>query len=99
MLNYNDHDFIHLDYNQLSANDKIIKEKGIIEGTQILFVGLFNYYFGLAKNNPLIRFGRIALFPNEKIEVNRINEPKKLANVYLLECQSIGGFSCSPVFL
>jgi hypothetical protein len=35
---------------------------------------------------------------NEKIEINKEGEPKRQAHFYVVECQSLGGFSGSPVF-
>ena len=55
-------------------------------------------FLGNQRNYPVLRFGNISLMTKEKLIIDD-NEPSKLAHVYLIECQSMGGFSGSPVFL
>jgi hypothetical protein len=73
-------------------------EMGIREGSNVFFAGLFSNYFGKKENHPIVRFGRISLLGEEKIEINNPGEPIKSAHLYLIECNSLGGFSGSPVF-
>lgn len=40
----------------------------IREGSEIFFTGLFAHYPGAEKNYPVVRFGRVALVTDEKIE-------------------------------
>jgi hypothetical protein len=63
------------------------------------FAGLFVSYYGEHRNNPIIRFGRVAMLPEDRIPW-RTDPSKPVENVrlYLLETQSYGGNSGAPVF-
>jgi hypothetical protein len=91
------YDFKFLPDNLISTND-IIEKNGIAEGDEVFFTGLFTSYIGQKRNQPIVRFGKVALMPDEKIEWKEKNKPVKLIDLYLLECQSYGGNSGSPVF-
>ncbi len=65
----------------------------IREGSEVFFTGLFAPYPGAEKNFPIVRFGRVALVTDEKIEW----QGKKMS-LYLVEAGSYGGNSGSPVF-
>jgi hypothetical protein len=65
----------------------------IREGSDVFFTGLFSPYPGAEKNHPIVRFGRVALVTDEKIEWDGQN-----MNLYLIEAGSYGGNSGSPVF-
>lgn len=67
------------------------------EGTDVFFTGLFVPYFGNDRNVPIFRFGRLALVSNEKIPIEE-NGRRVSLDLYLVECQSFGGNSGSPVF-
>ena len=69
------------------------KELKIREGSDVFFTGLFAPYMGSDRNYPIVRFGRVALVTDEKIEWQ-----KKLMDLYLIEAGSYGGNSGSPVF-
>lgn len=69
------------------------KELNIREGSDVFFTGLFTAYPGAERNYPVVRFGRVALVTNEKIEWQG-----KLMDLYLIEAGSYGGNSGSPVF-
>lgn len=84
--------------NELIANNEIIKQHEIAEGDEVFFTGLFTSHIGQKRNQPIIRFGRVALIPEEKIEWKEDGKPTKFMELYLLECQSFGGNSGSPVF-
>jgi hypothetical protein len=74
-------------------------EFNIAEGSDIFFVGLFTTYYGEHKNNPIIRFGRVAMFPDDPLPwVDYQGQPEQHAQLYLIETQSYGGNSGSPVF-
>jgi hypothetical protein len=75
----------------------ILREKNIREGSTAFFAGLFVHYYGKQRNYPVIRFGKIALISEEKIEVYEKGY-LKTADLYIVECQSMGAFSGSPVF-
>jgi len=65
----------------------------IREGSDIFFTGLFTPFVGAEKNYPVVRFGRVALVTDEKIDWKGI--PMTL---YLIEAGSYGGNSGAPVF-
>jgi len=69
------------------------KELKIREGSDVFFTGLFTPYPGAERNYPIVRFGRVALVTDEKIEWQG-----KLMDLYLIEAGSYGGNSGSPVF-
>ncbi|MEN6373572.1 MAG: serine protease [Smithella sp.] len=73
----------HKDYDSLK----------IREGSDVFFTGLFTPYPGSKMNYPVVRFGRVALVTNEKIEWQG-----KQMSLYLIEAGSYGGNSGSPVF-
>ena len=37
------------------------------EGSDVFFAGLFVSYYGERKNNPILRFGRVAMLPEDRI--------------------------------
>ncbi len=82
----------------LIANKKVISDHDISEGDDVFFAGLFTSHIGQKKNQPIIRFGKVALISDEKIEWKESNKPTKFVDLLLLECQSYGGNSGSPVF-
>lgn len=92
---YFDYLFLGEDY---FTDANILKTKNIREGSRVFFAGMFAHFYGKKRNHPVVRFGNISLLTNEKIEINKSGEPSKLAHFYLVECQSLGGFSGSPVF-
>ncbi len=69
------------------------KEADIREGDEVFFTGLFTSFFGAQRNYPVARFGRVALVTEEKIPWKNV-----MLDLYLIECQSFGGNSGSPVF-
>lgn len=84
---------------EMITTKSIFRDAKIGEGDEMFFTGLFAYYPGIAKNYPIVRFGRVALITDEKIpwKEKRDKPPKKL-DLYLAELQSWGGNSGSPVF-
>lgn len=97
LLNEGTMDF-KLVQDDLVATKQIVADAGIMEGDEVFFAGLFTSHVGQKKNQPIIRFGRIALMSDEKIEWKDGDKPSKWIDLYLLECQSFGGNSGSPVF-
>lgn len=65
----------------------------IREGSDVFFTGLFTPYLGAEKNYPVVRFGRVALVTDEKIDWEGTK-----TELYLIEAGSYGGNSGSPVF-
>ena len=78
---------------------EIFKESRIREGDDVFFVGLFTPYYGDQRNYPITRFGRVALITDEKIPwKDKKDAAPKMLDLYLVESQSFGGNSGSPVF-
>lgn len=67
----------------------------VTEGSEVFFTGLFTSHVGQRRNNPIVRFGRVALMTDEKIMWDR----DQMVELYLVESASYGGNSGSPVFL
>ena len=78
---------------ELIVDAKKFAELKISEGSDVFFTGLFTPHLGQQKNLPVVRFGRVALITEEK--VNFGGTPMDL---YLIESSSFGGNSGSPVF-
>jgi len=76
------------------ATEDVIREKNIGIGDQLFFPGLFVRHPGARRNEPIVRFGRIAGMPS-----TRMITSEGKATVYLAESRSIGGLSGSPVFV
>lgn len=82
----------------ISTKQSVI-DSGIREGDDVFFAGLFTSFFGVKKNHPIFRFGKVALMTDEKIPwKEKVNQPPIFVNLYLIECQTFGGSSGSPVF-
>lgn len=77
----------------LIPNKEELNGLGITEGTDVFFTGLFANYFGKKRNYPIFRFGRVALFTDEKINWDGLE-----TKLHLIEANSFGGNSGSPVF-
>lgn len=85
-------DFKFLPDDLVTTKEDYIKLK-IREGSDVFFTGLFTPYPGSEKNYPIVRFGRVALVTDEKIDWSG-----KQMSLYLIEASSFGGNSGSPVF-
>jgi hypothetical protein len=90
--NQKTHDFKFLPDDMITTKDAY-KDLNICEGSDVFFTGLFSQYIGEEKNYPVVRFGRVALVTDEKI-----NWRGKQMDLYLIEAGSYGGNSGSPVF-
>jgi hypothetical protein len=72
--------------------------KQLGEGSDIFFTGLFVSHVGERKNYPIVRFGRVALLSDEPIDFVNFKSERVKAELVLIEAQSYGGNSGSPVF-
>jgi hypothetical protein len=63
-------------------------------GDEVFATGLFTPAPGMAKNQPILRHGNIAMMPDEQLQTEL-----GYADVFLVEARSIGGLSGSPVFV
>lgn len=91
------------DYQRLGLEHLVspheIEKLGIREGSDVFFAGLFTSYIGQKRIHPIIRFGRVAMLPEEKVAWGkRPDGSDDLRTLYLLESQSYGGNSGAPVF-
>ena len=69
------------------------------ETDEVLFSGLFLPYHGASKNYPIVRHGKLALIPEEKISWSSGPGGNSMQDLYLAEIASWGGNSGSPVFV
>lgn len=88
-----DFDFKYLS-SEMLLDENLMSSKGVREGSDIFFTGLFTPYKGFKKNVPIVRFGKVALLTKEKIPWGN-----KVIDLILVETGSYGGNSGSPVFL
>jgi hypothetical protein len=74
-----------------------------IEGEEVLIVGLLTSFPGTERIQPIVRSGRIALMPHEKIpvELERKGNDVRIERVdaYLIEMLSWPGLSGSPIIV
>ena len=72
------------------------------EGVETLSIGLFHYYYGNKKEQPICRFGHIAMIPYDQISIPlptmENQKEEKQVKAYLIEHKSVGGMSGSVVF-
>lgn len=71
--------------------------KGLNEGVEVFFPGLFYHYTGENLIYPILRFGHLSTVSNEKIKVE-LGNIRMESDFYLIECTSFRGNSGSPVF-
>jgi hypothetical protein len=76
----------------LTTKEKFIALK-IREGSEVFFTGLFAPFVDTKRIYPIVRFGRVALVSDERIDFAGVK-----AELYLMETSSYGGNSGSPVF-
>jgi hypothetical protein len=72
-----------------------MKELNVGIGDDVFMVGRFISHEGKQRNQPLARFGNIAMMPGEPVLDGR----GLLVEAFLIEMRSLPGFSGSPVFL
>jgi hypothetical protein len=77
-------DFEILSDDMLSTKDTFT-QYNIAEGTDVFFVGLFTTYYGEHQNVPITRFGRMAMFPDELVPVDRLRRATRTASATLLD--------------
>jgi hypothetical protein len=95
-------DFTPLVASEFLATDQFVRENRIREGDEVFFVGLFQGFPGKRSNQPILRFGRIALARREAVSIKSDPAPNAdLVDVeaYLVETHSWGGSSGAPAFL
>jgi len=65
----------------------------LYEGAEVFYPSLFFPYTGVGELYPCVRFGRVALLPDKKIERQAYS-----AEIFLVETGSNGGNNGAPVF-
>jgi hypothetical protein len=87
-----EYDLLLLPENMLVTQDDF-KSYNIGVGCDMFFTGMFAPYQGKKRNQPIVRFGKLAMIPDEKITFGGTQ-----IDAYLVETFSFGGNSGSPVF-
>jgi len=78
--------------------DARVKEHNVGAGDNVFFVGLFSEHPGAERNEPIVRFGNIALMPEGEILVNTGDSVSRI-RAYLVEARSWAGHSGLPAFV
>jgi hypothetical protein len=94
-------DWVHIPEARFATED-FIAEHDVGGGDSVFFAGLFSSFPGMQRNQPIFRFGRIALMPDEQVSIRRdLDDPDTRVDVdaYLVESRSWGGHSGSPAFV
>jgi hypothetical protein len=78
--------------------DELVKQHRVSIGDEVFFMGLFSEHPGADRNEPIARFGNIALMPGEKVTVDTGDSTARI-RAYLVEARSWGGHSGSPAFV
>lgn len=87
------YDFSFLEAELLTTKSDFEKME-ISEGSDVFFTSLFIPYMGENRIYPIVRFGKVALIPDERVMVN--GEKKE---VYLIEAGAYSGSSGAPSFV
>lgn len=87
------YDFSFLESELLTTKDDFEKLQ-ISEGADVFFTSLFIPFMGVNRIYPLVRFGKVALIPDERVLVNGENK-----EIYLIEAGAYGGSSGAPTFV
>jgi hypothetical protein len=78
--------------------DEVARAHRVSIGDEVFFVGLFSEHPGVEHNEPIARFGNIALMPGEKVTVD-VGDSTAHIRAFLVEARSWGGHSGSPAFV
>jgi hypothetical protein len=90
-----------LDYFRLTelATDDYVRSHEVSVGDNVFFVGMFVEIPGKVQIQPVTRFGKISVLPNEPINVDVGKQLPEVTDAYLIEATSWPGFSGSPVLI
>lgn len=78
---------------ELLTTKEDYQKLNISEGSEVFFTGLFFPYIGEQRNYPIVRFGRVALVTDEKVNFGGVK-----TELYLMEANAYAGNSGAPVF-
>lgn len=84
-----------IDWDAVCPTTERLLELNVGIGDDVVMVGRFAAHTGRLRNQPLARFGNIAMMPGEQVLDGR----GVSVDAYLVEMRSLPGFSGSPVFL
>lgn len=79
----------------LLLNHSLIEKEKIGLGDDVVVVSRFMSHDGKQTNTPSVRYGNIAMMPQEPVK----HPSGLLVESFLVECRSLGGASGSPVFV
>lgn len=79
---------------RMFLSDDTIRSADIGSGDEVFITGLFAHLSGSNRNLPIVRFGNIAMIPDEPVPTRT-----GMIEAYLIEARSIGGLSGSPAFV
>jgi len=93
-------DFIFIQDSYLMT-DELCESEAVSEGDELFFVGLFPKVPGTARSQPIVRFGRISLMPQEPLllQMHYGSAERSACDAYLAESHSWGGYSGAPAFV
>jgi hypothetical protein len=87
-------DVVFLPSDMLLGESDVTKNR-IVEGDSVLFTGLFVQFIGQVHAEPIVREGKVAMMPREKVPTTL----HSLGDVYLVDSHVFGGNSGSPMFV
>lgn len=88
------YDYQQFPLSMLATRDEVSKNN-IGEGDRVMFTGLFYQFPGLARFEPIVREGVLAMLPDEMLETTL----NKRGNLYLADVHVFGGNSGSPMLI
>lgn len=83
----------------LLADDEYVHAQKLVVGSDIFFIGLFSEHPGVGRNQPIVRFGRIARMRDDEISFEPVPGQVMKMDAFLVEAQSWGGHSGSPAWV
>ncbi|MEP7286653.1 MAG: hypothetical protein ABI947_12900 [Chloroflexota bacterium] len=84
-----------LQWDNIAATIPRMNELNMGVGDEVFMLGRFISHSGVQRNQPLARFGNIAMMPGERVLDGR----QLRVEAFLVEMRSLAGFSGSPVFV
>jgi hypothetical protein len=84
-----------LEWSDLAITQPRMDELNMGVGDEVFMLGRFISHSGVQQNQPLARFGNIAMMPGDRVLDGR----GLRVEAFLVEMRSLAGFSGSPVFV
>jgi hypothetical protein len=92
-------DVMTIPVTQLPKGPEGVYANEVVEGEEVTICGLLTSFPGSDRIQPIVRTGKIALMPYEKMRIQLDRETTGDADVYLLEMISWPGLSGSPIIV